>query len=207
MRAAPNVNGSEGSEREFVSVDAETGVGRDSAKSPPAIVTRLRCCLRHTCVSAMTETLESAYRQHADELIRYATTMVGPDDAADAVIDAMVAVFARSAGASQVRDMRAYLFRAVHHKVVDVIRADTKRRRREVRWQQRRPTVAGPLHTAVDARLMLSSLSEQQRAVVFLTYWCDLGVADVAATMEVSEGAVRKQLARARARLKETVHV
>jgi DNA-directed RNA polymerase specialized sigma24 family protein len=41
------------------------------------------------------ESLESAYRRHSLELIRYATVMVGPDDATDIVTDAMVHVFDR----------------------------------------------------------------------------------------------------------------
>jgi hypothetical protein len=72
----------------------------------------------------MTETLESAYRQHADELIRFATTMVGPDEASDVVTDAMIAVFARrdaddDAEHVDIANLRAYLFRAVHHRIVD----------------------------------------------------------------------------------------
>ena len=34
------------------------------------------------------------YRRHAAELIRYATVLVGPDDAADVVADAVLAAFA-----------------------------------------------------------------------------------------------------------------
>ncbi len=46
---------------------------------------------------------------------------------------------------------------------------------------------------------MLAELSEQQRIVVFLAYWMDLTAAEM---LEVSEGAVRKQLARGRDRLR-----
>ena len=48
-------------------------------------------------------------------------------------------------------------------------------------------------------------LSLRQRAVVFLTYWEDLGPASVAELLGISEGAVRRHLARARARLKEVL--
>ena len=34
------------------------------------------------------------YRRHADELIRYATVLVGPHDAADVVTDGVLAAFA-----------------------------------------------------------------------------------------------------------------
>jgi RNA polymerase sigma-70 factor (ECF subfamily) len=43
----------------------------------------------------------------------------------------------------------------------------------------------------------------QQRASVVLTYWEDLSPADVAIRLGISEGSVKRHLARARARLKE----
>jgi RNA polymerase sigma factor (sigma-70 family) len=41
--------------------------------------------------------------------------------------------------------------------------------------------------------------------VVVLTYWEDLTVEQVAGTLEISEGSVRRHLARARARLREVL--
>jgi RNA polymerase sigma factor (sigma-70 family) len=58
---------------------------------------------------------------------------------------------------------------------------------------------------AADARTALAVLSLQQRTVVFLTYWADQTPADIAEVLDVSEGTVRKQLARARARLREVL--
>ena len=49
-------------------------------------------------------------------------------------------------------------------------------------------------------------LSVQQRAVIVLTYWDDLKPASIAELLGVSEGSVKRQLARARSRLKETLH-
>ncbi len=45
-------------------------------------------------------------------------------------------------------------------------------------------------------------LSVQQRAVTYLTYWHDMSVAQVAEALGVSDGTVRRQLARARDRLR-----
>lgn len=152
----------------------------------------------------MTETLESAYRQHADELIRFATAMIGPDDASDVVTDAMVATFARG-DVSSVANTRAYLFKAVHNRIVDVSRSRSRRHRREERYEMRQPHAAVTNDPALDARSALAVLSEQQRAVTFLTYWCDMSPTDVAEALDVSEGTVRKQLSRARARLREVL--
>jgi len=67
-------------------------------------------------VSVAADSLELAYRRHAEQLIRYATVLVGPDDAHDVVTDAMVHVFASKSDVSQVDNVEAYLFRAVHHR-------------------------------------------------------------------------------------------
>lgn len=152
----------------------------------------------------MTETLESAYRQHADELIRFATTMIGPDDASDVVTDAMVTTFARG-DVSSVSNIRAYLFRAVHNRIVDVSRSRSRRQRREERYEIRHQRSVVTNDPSLDARGALTELSEQQRAVTFLTYWCDMAPADIAEALDVSEGTVRKQLSRARARLREVL--
>jgi RNA polymerase sigma-70 factor, ECF subfamily len=63
-------------------------------------------------------------------------------------------------------------------------------------------TVDSPPETSVDAHAALAMLSEQQRAVVYLTYWEDLAPAQIATLLAVSEGTVRKQLARAREHLR-----
>ncbi len=55
------------------------------------------------------------------------------------------------------------------------------------------------------AMAVMAVLSPQQRAAVFLTYWEDLDVRSVAELLGVSEGSVRKQLGRARSRLREVL--
>jgi DNA-directed RNA polymerase specialized sigma24 family protein len=101
-----------------------------------ASVTRTRGPCRSTGVSVAAETLEAAYRRHSDELIRYATVLVGPDDASDVVTDAMVRVFALDLSA--VSNLRAFLFRAVHHRAIDHQRARSRRRRREASYRVQR---------------------------------------------------------------------
>ncbi|MEZ5410241.1 MAG: sigma-70 family RNA polymerase sigma factor [Acidimicrobiales bacterium] len=51
----------------------------------------------------------------------------------------------------------------------------------------------------------VAALSPQQRAVIFLTYWEDLDVRAVADLLDVSEGTVRRHLARARSKLREVL--
>ena len=139
------------------------------------------------------------YRRHADELVRYATVLVGPADAPDVVVDALVAAFA-SPGWPSVENQRAYLYRAVLNRSLSMRRSDARRVAREERVATSDSVVAG--ESSVDAQRALAVLSPQQRAVVYLTYWDDLTPTQVAALLGVSEGTVRKQLARAREQLR-----
>lgn len=153
----------------------------------------------------MTPSDTELYRAHADELIRYATVLVGPDDAPDVVTDAVLAAF-RSPGWRTVEHPRAYLFRAVLNTATSRHRSTARRRHREALVALRRPSPAvTPTGAEIDVHRALASLSAQQRAVVYLTYWEDQTPAQVATTLAVGEGTVRKQLARARAQLREVI--
>ena len=145
--------------------------------------------------------LDAAYRLHADELIRFATAMVGPDDASDVVTDAMIELFHGPLELERVANLRALLFRTVHRRVLDHRRAASRRAVRELKFAGREVRSTASLDSD-SARTALMALSVQQRTMVFLTYWCDMPPADVAAVVGVSEGSVRKQLARARARMR-----
>lgn len=143
------------------------------------------------------------YELHVPDLMRFATVLVGPADAGDVVSDAMVGLMSRPASSS-VRDPRAYLFRSVSNVAASHHRSRTRRRERELRSVSNTPPPSGGEPTAsVDARRVLSVLSEQQRAVIFLAYWRDLAPGEIAELLGVTEGTVRKQLARARDRLRE----
>jgi len=141
------------------------------------------------------------YRQHAAELTRYATVLVGPDDAPDVVADAVLAAIS-TASWRDVANRRAYLYRAVLNGAASHRRSTARRHRRETVVAMRAPDVSEPSELGVDAHRTLATLSAQQRAVVFLTYWEDQSPAQIAALLGVADGTVRKQLARARDQLR-----
>lgn len=148
----------------------------------------------------------AVYRRHADELIRYATALVGPVDAPDVVVDGVMSAF-RSASWPTVANQRAYLYRAVLNRALSERRSNGRRRRREA-LAAGRESVGGPTPesgSSLDAQRALAGLSAQQRAVVYLTYWDDLTPSQVADLLGVGEGTVRKQLARAREQLRRTL--
>ena len=65
-------------------------------------------------VAAGPQTDEQTYRELAAELIRFATALVGPSDAADVMASAFAKAIA-SRTWTGVLNRRAYLYRAVHN--------------------------------------------------------------------------------------------
>lgn len=143
------------------------------------------------------------YREHRDELMRFATALVGPDDAPDVFSAALVKVFSAASFAA-VTNKRAYLYRVVFNEANRLRRRRTRRPDIEVRGSHPEYWRMPALHPEVAAAVR--GLSVQQRAVIYLTYWVDLTPAQVAERLHVSEGSVRRHLARARARLREVLH-
>lgn len=146
---------------------------------------------------------DELYRKHADDLTRLATGLVGPSDAPDVVSTAVMGCVS-SRGWATVDDRRAYLFKSVVNEAAKWHRANARRRIREAAVSTSRATeLAVPRPEVLAA---IRDLSFRQRAVIVLTYWADLTPRDVASTLGISEGAVKRHLARARGRLKEALH-
>lgn len=141
------------------------------------------------------------YEKHADDLVRFATGLVGPSDAAD-VVSAAVLRAVSSASWGTARNQRAYLFRAVLNEARMHHRSTMRRRAREARAAVRDVSAETPLPRP-EVLELVARLSVRQRAVVVLTYWDDLDRASVARLLGISEGAVKRHLARAHHRLRE----
>lgn len=147
--------------------------------------------------------LEEAYDRYAGDLVRYAYVLVGRSAAADVVADTFADLLRDPDGAwSNAQDPRAFLFGAVANRARMHHRANGRRTRREqLVAGQRRADVVVDDHSCVLPDV-LAELSVQQRAVTYLTYWHDLSVSQVAETLGVADGTVRRQLARARDRMR-----
>lgn len=145
---------------------------------------------------------EATYHAHVDELMRFATALVGVDDAADVVATAFVSAIAARSWPT-IENRRAYLYRAVfntarRHQRRRALRFDRERQgERRDRWEM--PTLRPEVADAV------RRLSVQQRAVIVLTYWADLDPAAIADRLGIGDGTVRRHLARARANLRKVL--
>ena len=138
------------------------------------------------------------YGKYADDLVRFASGLVGPSDSPDVVSKAMVNVL-WSRGWDNIRDPRAYLYRAVMNEAHGHHRSAMRRRAAEERAMVSGAIQMGDIRP--DVLEAVGRLSVKQRAVVFLVYWEDLTVAETARRLGLSEGTVHRNLARAEGRL------
>ena len=123
--------------------------------------------------------------------------------AADCVADAFERAFVRWRRVSRLDDPAGWVRRVAINRAIDGGRRLRRRDRAVERLASVAPTTT-ELPEIGDRSLVdaVASLSPQQRAVVALFYLDDLSVAEVAVTMELSEGAVKYHLHQARERLR-----
>jgi RNA polymerase sigma factor (sigma-70 family) len=143
------------------------------------------------------------YRKVADDLIRFAAALVGPDHAADVVSDAVVNCLS-SEHWPDVENKRAYLYRSVSNRAAQLHRTAHRRISRE-RLSAKPGCVEMP-EVRPEVLAAVFRLSIRQRAVVFLTYWEDLDPRAIAELLSISDGSVRRHLARGKIHLKEALH-
>lgn len=149
------------------------------------------------------ETDAEIYGEHAAALVRFATVLVGPNDAADVVSAAVLRVLSSSGWAS-VSNHRSYLHQAVANEAHNFRRGETRRRHRETRVPVPHATYPQEVHPEV--RAAVARLSVRQRATVYLAYWEDMTDHMIADYLGISAGSVRRHLARARHHLRRALN-
>lgn len=139
---------------------------------------------------------EQIWRKHRDELVRYATILVGPSDAEDLLSAVVVRVLTSKGSLSALDDPRPYLFRALLNQAQNHARSKTRKP----------PLPTGPDPEPVDLRPevleAVMRLAPQQRAAIYLTYWKDLSVSETSRLMGCRPGTVKRYLSLARNHLK-----
>ena len=144
-------------------------------------------------------------RHHQDRLWRVALRTLGdPDDAADAVQDALVSAYRAAASYRGDAAVTTWLHRIVVNACLDLVRRRSARPTAPLD-----ETVTGlaaadaltPRETAQQVLAALRTLPVEQAAAVVLVDVEGFPVAEAAAILEVPEGTVKSRCARARARL------
>lgn len=138
------------------------------------------------------------WAKHKEELVRYATMLVGPDHAEDVLSTVVERVLRRRGSLSSLDDPRPYLFRSVLNESRGLLR-----RRRVDPWPEE--VVAETVEHRPDVALAVGRLPDRQRAAVYLTYWRDLPVREVAELMGCRPGTVKRYLHLSRRKLGEVL--
>lgn len=135
------------------------------------------------------------YRKHRDDLLRYATSLVGASSAED-VLSTVVLRTIRRQPLSEIENPRAYLMKSVLNECRSI-------------WRRRAPGLTERVHSTqlpvevVETLEVIMRLPVQERAAVYLFYWEDHPVAQIAELMGIREGTVKRYLFNARNRLKD----
>lgn len=148
--------------------------------------------------------IDEAFEKFGPELLRHASMLVGPSNAEDVVSEAVIGAL-RSPKWLGIEDQEAYLHRSVMNAAKMMMRSRSRSTRRE--WK------AASLVVDSDSGLLLRPevlaavrrLSVQQRSVVYFTYWADHSPEQIAVTLDISKGSVKRHLARARANLRKVL--
>jgi RNA polymerase sigma-70 factor (ECF subfamily) len=141
--------------------------------------------------------IERLYSEHAGAFTRMAAAIAGPGASADVVHEGFARAYARRASFRGEGSLRAWVMRIVLRAALDA---------------QGTPHAA-VLEDAIDPRLpfperdpdlaaAVRALSPQRRLVVFLRYFADLPLSDIAQTLGIAEGTVSATLAQARSELR-----
>ena len=148
------------------------------------------------------------FRRHRDRLWAVALrTLCDPEEAADALQDAMVSAFRRAADFRGESAVTTWLHRIVVNAALDRLRRRAARPALSADEQAFEALVAqdGDPARAADTRLdvdaALRLLPPPQRAALVVVDMLGFSVADAAAILDTSPGTVKSRCARARARL------
>jgi len=150
------------------------------------------------------------FRRHKDRLWAVALRITcDPDDAADALQEAMISAFRRAGDFRAESAVTTWLHRIVVNASLDLLR---RRAKRSVSWSgdpdelpAGEPRQQADNAAATDSRLdvdaALRRLPPPQRAALVLVDMLGYSVADAALILGASEGTVKSRCARGRARL------
>jgi RNA polymerase sigma-70 factor (ECF subfamily) len=186
------------------------GRSRPPALAPTDTPTDVRATeLRAPEAAVRTADFEALFRQHYRGITRSLAVAFGSaEDAADAVQDAFVRAYGRWDRIAHYDDPVAWVRHVAINRLRDGFRSRTRARRALARLEpmaQRELEPAPDDGAAVDLDVLarrLGSLARQQRVALSLFYVEDLSVAEVAASMGISVGAVKFHLHQGRQALR-----
>lgn len=161
---------------------------------------RPRDVLVQTSVGAAA-TFDEVYASHYVLLVRLAYVTTGSQQTAEDVVQEVFIEWLRRF--DTVRDPVPYLRRAVVSRCTSWLRRLILERRHGAMSSGGPPPLLPPDGTTTAVRAALARLSPRQRSVVFLRYYLDLPVDEIAVTLGCRPGTVKSLLHRSLAALQE----
>ena len=163
-------------------------------------------------VVASAESVDALFRQHYGRLVRALTLVCGDrEQAADAVQEAFVKAHLRWRRLQHYEDPVGWIRRVAVNGLRDHHRRTVRKNAAVERLGGTTPMIAedtSAMADVGDARMteLLAGLPKQQRLCLALFYVDGLSIAETAAALELSEGAVKFHLHQGRERLRGTMH-
>lgn len=155
--------------------------------------------------------LSALYERYYGHMLRLAVLSTGGDlhQAEDLVQDAFLALQPRIGMMRRADAAPAYLRTTIINKSRTIHRRKARERRALLSHEHRPDDQARDATEHIDAvatvAQLLGALPRRQRQVVALRYWCDLNVAQTAAALGISQGAVKSFTSKGLARLSEVI--
>lgn len=124
-----------------------------------------------------------------------------PDDADDVVQEVFLRLFQREVDFDCEEHMRHWLMRVTVNHCKDILKSPWRKRRVGIENAERVPVFDRPEQAALFQEVM--ALPEKYRTVLYLFYYEDLPVKEIASVMNLRQSAVTTRLSRAREQLKK----
>jgi RNA polymerase sigma-70 factor (ECF subfamily) len=145
------------------------------------------------------DAIGSLYAMHESWVTRLAMRYTGNrEDAEDVKHDTFIYLLSKFPGFELRSSLRSFLFPAVRHKSISVIR----RRRKTADIERVEPSTPAPRVTAGDFERMVARLPDHERHVVERRFREGMALAEIAAALDIPLGTVKSRLHKAITRLR-----
>ena len=162
----------------------------------------------------------AVYEKYLDTLYGYALHM-GFDEQTtmDAIHDVFYKLCIRYSSINEISNLKFYLFRSLRNRLIDIKRT-ARENLKLPETEMDNENISFQFHVTIEDELIsrevsreiqrkvenvLARLTDRQREIIYLRYFLDLSVAEVAEVADIATGTVKSRLHRALKRLRSVV--